>query len=249
MTDKIFSSIGVVHFVRRKGCKKIIVKVKANAETYVTMPWLYPQKLAESFVSTNIEWIIKQQEKRRASVQHIIHSQEKFTHFRNLEVVHSIDNSFRFFINENTIKIITPQAIAIEDASIQTEIITKIESILLSEAKMYLPQRVAILASENGFSYSAVSISHAKTRWGCCNARKKITFSCFLMTLPSYLIDYVILHELCHTIHMNHSTEFYTLLNTCCGGKNDEYRKEMKKYSINVLPKFSKEDTLLFSNS
>ena len=61
MADKLFPEIGVVHFNKKKGCRKLIVKVKSNNEVYVTMPWLYAQKLAEAFVLSNIEWITKQQ--------------------------------------------------------------------------------------------------------------------------------------------------------------------------------------------
>lgn len=64
-------------------------------------------------------------------------------------------------------------------------------------------------------------------------------FSLFIMTLPYEHIDHIILHELCHTVHMNHSAEFYALLNTCCNGNLARLRKEHKKHEMTVFPKFS----------
>ena len=62
------------------------------------------------------------------------------------------------------------------------------------------------------------------------------------MTLPFDLIDYVILHELCHTKYMNHSKDFYALLDACCGGNNEQFRKEMKKHPMDVFPKFNTDE-------
>ena len=242
MTDKIFPEIGVVHFTKKKGCRKVIVKVKQNNEVYVTMPWLYAQKLAEAFVLSNTEWIINQQHKQKASVKTITESQKNITHFHDLEIAHSIDNSLRISVRNGIIKVIVPNNVAIDDQRIQDEITETLQTVLRKEAKSYLPQRVAFLAKQYGFSYATVAISSAKTRWGCCNTKGRIIFSLYLMTLPFDLIDYVILHELCHTKYMNHSMDFYALLNACCGGKNEQFRREMKKHPMDVFPKFNTDE-------
>lgn len=242
MADKLFPEIGVVHFNKKKGCRKLIVKVKSNNEVYVTMPWLYAQKLAEAFVLSNIEWITKQQQKRKDEAQKITESQKNITHFHDIEIVSGIDNSLRISVRNGLIKVIVPQNITVDDQRIQDEIIETLKAVLRKEAKSYLPQRVAYLAKQYNFSYSTIAISSAKTRWGCCNTRKRLIFSLYLMTLPFHLIDYVILHELCHTIYMNHSKEFYALLDSCCGGNNAKFRAEMKKCQMSVFPKFNTEE-------
>lgn len=249
MTDKIFPEIGVVHFIKKKGCRKVIVKVKQNNEVYVTMPWLYAQKLAESFVLSNTEWIINQQHKRKANTKTITESQKNITHFHDIEIAHGIDNSLRISVRNGIIKVIVPNNIAIDDQRIQDEMTETLQTVLRKEAKLYLPQRVAFLAKQYGFSYATIAVSSAKTRWGCCNSRGRIIFSLYLMTLPFNLIDYVILHELCHTKYMNHSKDFYALLDVCCGGNNERLRKEMKTKTMDVFPKFNKDDRPPLSNS
>ena len=67
-------------------------------------------------------------------------------------------------------------------------------------------------------------ITAARTRFGSCSAADSINFSCFLVLYPQQCIDYVILHELCHTVHRNHSRAFYGLL----GSYMPDYRDAQK---------------------
>lgn len=83
------------------------------------------------------------------------------------------------------------------------------------EAKSYLPKRLAFLAKKFGFSYKKVRFSHASGRWGSCTSEGTISLNIALMKLPFELIDYVLIHELAHTKHMNHSPEFWSLV--CVG--------------------------------
>lgn len=96
------------------------------------------------------------------------------------------------------------------------------------KAKEYLPKRLAYLAAKNGFEYNKVSLRNQKTRWGSCSRDKNISLNIALVTLPVHLIDYVLLHELTHTVHMNHSREFWDKLNEICPNSK-KYRKELKE--------------------
>lgn len=100
-------------------------------------------------------------------------------------------------------------------------------------AKSVIPGRVAELASLYGFTYQSVKIQSSRTRWGSCSARNSINISIFVMQLPPHLIDYVILHELCHTVYHDHSERFWMLMDKVCAGKARNLNKEMKNYHIN----------------
>jgi predicted metal-dependent hydrolase len=102
------------------------------------------------------------------------------------------------------------------------------ESELRRQAKAVLPQELEQLAKKYGFQYQSVKIRKSKTRWGSCSSKKTISLSLYLMLLPPHLIEYVLLHELCHTIHMNHSPAFWALLDKSTGNKAKELRKELR---------------------
>ena len=79
-------------------------------------------------------------------------------------------------------------------------------------AAIIIPPRVDYWAKRMGLSPTSVKFTSAKTRFGSCSSRGSICFSCFLMLYPTSAIDYVIVHELCHLTHLNHSPAFYRLI-------------------------------------
>ena len=80
---------------------------------------------------------------------------------------------------------------------------------LRQKAKEYLPGRAAYWAQRMGLSPAAVKITAARTRFGSCSAKGNLCFSLYLMQYPAEAIDAVVVHELCHLRHMDHSPAFY----------------------------------------
>jgi predicted metal-dependent hydrolase len=106
------------------------------------------------------------------------------------------------------------------------------ETILMQEAKRFLPGRLSELADLHGFTYRSTQIRKSKTRWGSCSSKKTICLSFYLMLLPSHLITYVLLHELCHTVEMNHGPKFWSLLDRHTNGYAKTFRTELNTYKI-----------------
>lgn len=98
------------------------------------------------------------------------------------------------------------------------------------EAKKTLPRRVEELALRHGFGYSRLTIRNAKTRWGSCTGKNTISLSLYLMQVPEHLQDYVILHELCHTVHHDHSPRFWALMDKVTDGNAQALRAELHRY-------------------
>jgi len=104
------------------------------------------------------------------------------------------------------------------------------ETALRRKAQSVLPVQLAGLAKLHGFNYANVKIRKSRTRWGSCSSKGNINLSFYLLLLPDHLIEYVLLHELCHTVRMNHSPAFWALLNKCTQNKAHELRREIRKY-------------------
>jgi predicted metal-dependent hydrolase len=69
------------------------------------------------------------------------------------------------------------------------------------------------------------------SRWGSCTREGNISLSLYLAALPDELVEYVCIHELCHTVHPNHSAEFHALVDFYIGGREKVLQKELKMFS------------------
>ena len=83
---------------------------------------------------------------------------------------------------------------------------------LRRRAKAVLPSRLAELAGRHGFIYNKVTIKHNSTNWGSCSTKANINLNLNIVRLPPVLQDYILLHELCHLRHHDHSHAFHLLL-------------------------------------
>ena len=83
---------------------------------------------------------------------------------------------------------------------------------LTQQAKADIPNRVAHFASLVGVTYGRITIRSQRTRWGSCSSKGNLNFNCLLMLVPPQIRDYVVVHELCHRIELNHSARFWALV-------------------------------------
>ena len=80
---------------------------------------------------------------------------------------------------------------------------------MAKRAAALIPQRTAYFAQKIGVTYGRITIRNQKTRWGSCTADGNLNFNCLLMAAPPEVLDSVVVHELCHRLHPNHSKAFY----------------------------------------
>lgn len=114
--------------------------------------------------------------------------------------------------------------------SVQKLLHAAIVRAMKKRASVCLPPLLAMWAERFGFNYKKVRITGACSRWGSCSSAGTISLSCYLMLLPTHLMDYVILHELVHTKEMNHGPRFWELLDKLTDGCALKLRKELRAF-------------------
>jgi predicted metal-dependent hydrolase len=179
--------------------------------------------------------ITKHQEKlkQRNPVHTVFLDKNVFsTHLHQLEIIRGSYEEISGKINEDKISIYAPLDIDIEQVENQDFIRNVIQETWRKEAKTIVPKQVNHFAKKFELEYGTIKINSAKTRWGSCSSVNNLNFSLHLMMLPNELSDYIILHELCHTIHKNHGKDFYNLLNELTYGKHKELNEELKNWQI-----------------
>jgi len=80
---------------------------------------------------------------------------------------------------------------------------------LAIKAREIIPVKTAFFAQKIGVTYGKITIRCQVSRWGSCSAKGNLNFNCLLMSAPEYVLDYVVVHELCHRKQMNHSPKFW----------------------------------------
>ena len=88
----------------------------------------------------------------------------------------------------------------------------RLEAPYRQAAKEYIPKRVAYYAGLLDVTYASISVRDQKTRWGSCSNKGNLSFSWRLILAPPKVLDYVVVHELCHRREMNHSSRFWSLV-------------------------------------
>ena len=126
----------------------------------------------------------------------------------------------------------------IDDAALGRSLLGRF---LIVQAENYLPPLLAAISRNSGLVYKRVAIRRQRSRWGSCSAHGSISLNAALLFLPYHLTRYVLVHELCHTVHLNHSERFWSLV----GQHYPEYRsaeREMRD-ARDYVPRWAAVDT------
>ena len=227
--------LGTIEFVQNERSKHIRVRILASG-LKVTMPVRSSESEAMKFINSIRAKLIQKQEKLEKGLQKsniiIDEGSQLQTLTFKVEVKASERKNIYFALKNNTLNIEFPHGTNCLDAQTQEYFWNGISYFMRKEAKRLLPDRTRQLAVKFGFEVAEVKIQSSKSRWGSCSGLKSINLSLFLMLLPAPLIDYVILHELCHTKEMNHGIKFWKWMDKVTEDKSKELRAQLKHYHM-----------------
>ncbi len=230
--------MGTVHFRKVPRSRSIKILVRPEKGVLVTLPLYENFTTAELFLYEKSAWVLENLQRlkeKRQEKQTVFTPETTFGTFsRKLQLVPEMRMNVRVSITPDIVHIYYPQHRNVEDKVVQGVIRKALEHAWKVEAHEVLPPRMAGLAAQSGLRYKALLIKNTKTYWGLCAPDNTITLNVHLMHLPQHLIDFIILHELCHTVHKNHGEYFWALLDRLCHGHARQYSREMRKYSTRV---------------
>jgi predicted metal-dependent hydrolase len=230
MAQKIFAvpGMGDVLVVKRRGAKNIRLSFSPAGQVRISQPAWLPYSAGMQFVISKRVWISQHQPSR----------QEKL-----LADGDGIGKSFRLrFIKGQTIRtrvikqeVVVTANLPYNTPAVQAAAHRAAERALKADAERLLIIRLRQLAQKHGYSYKDVKIKKLTSRWGSCSSDGKIALSIYLIQLPWNLIDYVILHELAHTRHLNHSRAFWDQVKQTAASAMD-LRKQIRLYQPTIIP-------------
>ncbi|GEO05562.1 zinc protease [Adhaeribacter aerolatus] len=216
--------------------KRISIRLQPLKGIRVVVPPRATFEEAQRFLESKLDWIKHHLPKIEKQENHL-------TVFRPDENYHTFSHqlcllphdkaALKARLTQTQIQVFYPAYRAPTDDDIQQFIRKALDETYRLEAKNYLPTRVDYFARQFGFSYQKVVIKKAGTRWGSCSYQNNINLNLHLMRLPAHLRDYVILHELAHTVEKNHGPRFWALLDKISGNAVG-LDKEIKKYRIEI---------------
>lgn len=184
--------------------KSVSLVIKNNGDFIVRAPLNCNEKVIFDFISKKSEWIIKKrQEQAKNAFNRLTFEKSEQISILGKEYPIILSNSSKVKLSETSLEI----------PSIQPK--EKLIKFLKSFAKKYITTRAELISSLFNFSYAGISISSARTNWGSCSHNNRLHFTYKLILCPEDVIDYIILHELCHTRVKNHSAKFWSLVESC----------------------------------
>jgi predicted metal-dependent hydrolase len=199
------------------------MQITSKGELEVVLPHRCPVIDAEKFLLQKSEWIKKHlaASARTANKFYLLGNEIKVNHNYELFVERN-----KVSFKNNQLKITSPSGSAVDSVAIYNGWLRKL-------AKKSLINRVHAIADNLNFKISGISIRGQKTRWGSCSKTGNLSFNYNLMKFRQEVIDYVIIHELCHLKEMNHSERFWKLVAKFCPAYK-KLRKELRDSPIPV---------------
>ncbi len=224
------TGIGEITLVKSAQSRSLRLTVTPNG-VRVSMPRWTPFQAGKAFAEHHAAWIRRELAKRSATSLEAGQRIGKLHYLRFEQILDNKPATSRVTGTEVVVRLKASEHI--EGTAVQKRAMVASARALKREAERLLPPRLEAMARKHNLSYKSVGVKSLKRRWGSCDNHKAITFNLYLMDLPWEYIDYVIQHELAHTVHMNHSLEFWQLLTTLNPRARD-LRRQLKNHQPTV---------------
>lgn len=214
---------------RSMRARRLRLQINSNSEFQLIIPYFTGQRAVDRFLDQHQEWIrkqlhsIKKQQLKRPKFHY--QTGDLFYYFGEpiqLDVHPSDLKRPSARLHEDKIKIHLHRTISKESGKLAVRNV--IERFYRKKSEEVIHDRLQFFNEHYQFSYSRVTLRNQKTRWGSCSSRRNLNFNWRLIMAPIEVIDYVVVHELCHLKEMNHSPRYWALVEEAI----PDYKKHRK---------------------
>ena len=209
----------------RQDRKTISIQILSSGEVVVKAPFLAPDSAIEKFIKEKEDWIKSRQSKFKENTQ-------EFTEVINYQKVLFLGEILTVFSSGSAKKIqINERGLFVPHPCENSKLFNKIKNFLKKQADEILVSRASQIAAALKKSPNLIKCTGSRGRWGACNSSGEIFLNWRAVCLPKKLIDYIIVHELCHLSEMNHSPKFWCLVQQILPNFKT-LRKDLKRYGF-----------------
>lgn len=211
--------------VTRSKRKSLALSVGTDGEVNVKAPQFLSDAELLKWVKTKMAWIVRKRNEMLSSTssdsakknfvtgERYLFLGEEYT----LEVRKSDARAGRVgFIDEKLVVFVSEAEFALQESGMDGEVQYQqavkryLSRFYEKEAHVFIPKRVRHYSHLLGESFGRIAIKDQKSRWGSCSSARNLNFNKRLMMAPIEVLDYVVVHELCHLKQMNHSEKFWS---------------------------------------
>lgn len=197
---------------------RLIANLQGGVE--LVLPKFVPEFMGKAFASLHLEWIEKQSKKSKNTLPLIPTEDGAAIFFMGtskfrLQIEKTEKKASFWKKNGENLGIFLstkPGSGAMIEKNCEKNIADLVENFYRTEAKSYLAERTTFFAEKLGVSFGNITIRGQKTRWGSCSGKGNLNYNWKIMKESPEVIDYLVIHELCHRKEMNHSKRFWDLV-------------------------------------
>lgn len=196
--------------------KRLSIRISRAAEVEVVVPCGFPRQKITEFVGAKQRWIEKTL--RKVDLERRSRPQEAQEELPSRIVLRSLAEEWSVTYRKDegegvSLQVVDPHHLMMTGYVDHVPTCHYVlQKWLRQQAKFYIPQWLREVSRDANLPYQKVTIRRQKTLWGSCSSQASINLNDKLLFLPFSLVRYVLVHELCHTIHMNHSPAFWSLV-------------------------------------
>ncbi|HET7630194.1 MAG TPA: SprT family zinc-dependent metalloprotease, partial [Candidatus Saccharimonadales bacterium] len=220
---------GRINIRRTNLSRSIRLRLLPDGRLSATMPRRAPLYLLKSLINDSRHELKRQVDDIKSRQTIYRHAQAIGRSHRLIIEHHAIDQP-NGRLSGQTLLVKLPDDWPVEAPAAQDFIRSWCLKALKKEARSYLPRRLKYLADHFGFDYLKIRYGNPKGRWGSYSSNGTVSLNVALMNLPLEVVDYVLIHELCHSRHPHHQTSFWQEVEACLPDYKN-LRRQLKNHS------------------